>query len=634
MVTSVTLDGKATGGTPPYTYSWTNSDGETIGKTEDTCVDTPDTYTLTVIGNNGCQASASIKVEQDITPPTLEVTESASTLTCSRKEITLKAQVADGCGVYEYSWVNSSGEKLSHTDELTVDKPDQYTITVTGANGCQTSQTIPVDQDISTPDVSIATPETLTCIVTSVTLDGSASGGTAPYTYSWTNSDSQIIATTEDICVDAADTYTLTVTGDNGCCSSASVTVSEDVEAAVVDAGSDQLLTCAVTSVTLDGSASGGTQPYTYQWVDWQGNIIGTTQDIEVSKPGRYTLKVTGANGCQASDCVTVNQDISAPDVSIAPAEKLTCMVTSVTLDGSASGGTQPYKYEWADAGGNIIGITQDIQVSQAGSYTLTVTAGNGCQASASVTVSEDVEAPVVNAGPDRELTCLVSQLTLSADASGGKYPYIFLWRDEYGNILSMEQEWVVNSAGIYRITVVGANGCCGSDEIVVTENTAPPQVSAGPDKVITCSNPEVFIDADISGGQSPYQIEWVNDCGDIVATTEDITVTLPGVYTILVTGNNGCSAFDSVAVSDGIVAPQVDAGPDQLLTCEQEQVMLDATVWGGTSPYTYSWTNACGVVVGTTENLTVSLPSVYTLTVTTADGCVGSDSVRVDKEE
>jgi hypothetical protein len=309
-------------------------------------------------------------------------------------------------------------------------------------------------------------------------------------------------------------------------------------------------------------------------------------------------------------------------------------MVTSVTLDGSASGGTQPYKYEWADAGGNIIGITQDIQVSQAGSYTLTVTAGNGCQASASVTVSEDVEAPVVNAGPDRELTCLVSQLTLSADASGGKYPYIFLWRDEYGNILSMEQEWVVNSAGIYRITVVGANGCCGSDEIVVTENTAPPQVSAGPDKVITCSNPEVFIDADISGGQSPYQIEWVNDCGDIVATTEDITVTLPGVYTILVTGNNGCSAFDSVAVSDGIVAPQVDAGPDQLLTCEQEQVMLDATVWGGTSPYTYSWTNACGVVVGTTENLTVSLPSVYTLTVTTADGCVGSDSVRVDKEE
>ena len=73
---------------------------------------------------------------------------------------------------------------------------------------------------------------------------------------------------------------------------------------------------------------------------------------------------------------------------------------------------------------------------------------------------------------------------------------------------------------------------------------------------------------------------------------------------------------------------------PVRTRTCENEEVLLDATVSGGACPYTYRWTNSCGAVVGDTEDLTVSLPSVYTLTVTSADGCVGSDSVEVKKEE
>ncbi|MCD6495542.1 hypothetical protein J7K60_05750, partial [Candidatus Bipolaricaulota bacterium] len=62
--------------------------------------------------------------------------------------------------------------------------------------------------------------------------------------------------------------------------------------------------------------------------------------------------------------------------------------------------------------------------------------------------------------------------------------------------------------------------------------------------------------------------------------------------------------------------------------------VLLDATVSGGASPYTYRWTNSCGTLVGTTEDITVSLPSVYTLTVASADSCVGSDSIEVTLEE
>ena len=549
-------------------------------------------------------------------------------------EITLHAEAAGGCGSYEYRWEESSGALLGVTDKLIVDKPGGYTVTVSGLNGCSTSKSIVVYQDITAPTADAGPDQLLTCLVTSVTLNGSADGGTAPYTYSWANSAGDIVGTSKDVCVSTADTYTFRVTGDNGCLARDTVTVSENVDPPIADAGPDQLLTCLVTSVTLSGSASAGSPPYTYSWANSAGDIVGTSKDVCVDTPDTYTLRVTGDNGCSNRDTVTVSEDVDPPIADAGADQLLSCLVTSVTLSGSASSGVEPYEYLWSDPQGNAISTERQVDVDKPGTYTLTVTGSNGCSTEDSVAVDQDIEAPVVDVGPDRELTCLVHEVTLSASASGGKQPYIYIWRDEKKEILSMGKELLVHEPGAYIITVVGSNGCCGSDKINVLENNAQPDVSAGPNKILTCSNPEATLDADVSGGQAPYQIEWINDCGEIVATTEDIIVTLPGVYTIFVTAANGCAASDEVTVSDGMVAPQVDAGPDKLLTCEEDELILDATVWGGASPYTYRWTNACGAVVGASENLTVSLPSVYTLTVTTADGCVGSDSVIVEKEK
>ena len=628
------LDATVSSGKPPYTYEWRNAEGDVVGCTEDIIVDQPGLYTLTATGLNGCSASDSVTVNEDVTPPEVEIVPSATVLTCLVGQIVLNAQVGSGCQVYDYSWKNSQGDEIGCMDQITVDEPDTYTLTVVGGNGCSASAKVTITQDVTPPTVNAGSDQVLTCCVTSVTLDGSASGGTPPYTYAWTDTDGNTIGCGEDLTVDRPGVYTLSVTGGNGCSASDSVTVTENIVPPTVSAGEDQVLTCCVTSVTLDGAASGGTPPYTYQWTDAAGNVIGTTEDISVDEPGTYIFTVTGANGCEGTDSVSVSQDIAVPIVGIADPQTLSCIVTSVTLDGSVSGGTPPYTYTWSDADGNVVGTMEDVDVSEPGTYTLTVAGGNCCSASACVTVNQDIEPPVIDAGADRELTCLVDEVTLSVCASGGKEPYLFLWRDEQGTILSTEQTLVVNTPGTYRSTVVGANGCCASDEVVVSKNTTPPDVDAGLNKVITCANPEARIDANISGGQEPYTIKWLNDCGDTVATTEDITVTLPGVYTLVVTGANGCTASDSVTVADGIIPPRVDAGADKLLSCETEEVLLDATVSGGASPYTYRWTNSCGAVVGDTEDITVSVPSVYTLTVTTADGCVGSDSVEVKKEE
>ena len=633
-VTSVTLDATVSGGTPPYTYSWIDVAGSVVGTSEDVTVDKPGVYTLTVTGANGCSASDGVTVTQDIVPPTVDAG-ADQTITCANTTAKLDATVSSGRPPYTYDWRDSNGSLVGCTEDIIVDQPGLYTLTATGLNGCQASDSVLVSEDVTPPAIGITSSAmVLTYLVDQITLKAEVAGGCEIYEYSWENSAGDELACADELTVDTPDTYTLTVTGANGCSASEQITVTQDIVPPTVNAGSDQVLTCCVTSVTLNGSGSGESLPHTYAWTDSAGNIVGTTESISVDEPGTYTLTVTGSNGCTASDGVDVIQDISVPIVSIATPQRLSCLVPFVTLDGSASGGTALYEYAWTDADGNIIGVAEDVEVSEPGTYTLTVTGANCCSTSACAAVSQDIDPPVVDAGSDLELTCLVHELTLSVCVSGGREPYLFLWRDEQGAMLSTEQAPVVTSPGTYRVTVVGANGCCASDEVVVSENLIPPVVDAGQDKTITCAAPEARIDATVSGGQTPYAIKWLNDCGDTVATTEDIIVTLPGVYTLVVTGANGCAATDTVIVADGIVPPQVDAGPDKLLTCEEEGVLLDATVSGGACPYTYRWTNSCGAVVGNMEDLIVSLPSIYTLTVTSANGCIGSDSVEVKKEE
>jgi len=271
--------------------------------------------------------------------------------------------------------------------------------------------------------------------------------------------------------------------------------------------------------------------------------------------------------------------------------------------------------------------------VTQPGSYKVEVECVNGCKDTDTVTVTEDIEPPIVDAGPDQELTCITAAVTLSANVYAGKPPYACVWQDETGETIACTKSIVVSEPGVYRVTVVGENGCCASDEIAVIEDIEPPCVEIGPDRLLTCMNPEIHIDATICGGTPPCEIWWVNGCGETIATTEDIIVTLPGSYTIVVIGANGCSTSNTITVVNGIDPPEVNAGPDKVLTCEIKEVLLDATVIGGAFPYQYKWMNACGTVIGETEDIIVTLPSVYTLTVTTAEGCIASDNIEVTHE-
>jgi len=225
------------------------------------------------------------------------------------------------------------------------------------------------------PSVAIAGSRALTCSVPSVTLTATASGGTPPYTYLWTPGN----LTSQSIAVSAAGTYTVKVTGANGCYAEATAVVPEDKAPPAVDAGDPQVLTCAAPSVTQTVSATGGTPPYTYLWTP--GN--STSQGVTVSAPGTYTVQVTGANGCSASDSVVIAEDKVPPSVEAGLPQVLTCAAPSVTQTASVTGGAPPYTYLWTP--GNV--TSQSIAVDVPGTYTVRVTGANGCSASDSVVV-------------------------------------------------------------------------------------------------------------------------------------------------------------------------------------------------------------------------------------------------------
>jgi hypothetical protein len=351
---------------------------------------------------------------------------------------------------------------------------------------------------------------------------------------------------------------------------------------------------------------------------------------LRVSKPGIYTVRVVGSNGCAATARVTVTEDVEAPSVSAQAWGALTCAVTQVELSSTVSGGRPPYAYSWTNAAGAVIGESSVVVVTAPGSYRLTVRGANGCASSGEVAVTQDIEAPTVAISAGGELTCAVMEVALTASVTGGRTPYVYRWTNEAGRIVGDGAALTAHEPGRYTVTVTGSNGCAGSTSVVIEEDVAPPCVTLGEDRTLTCSTPAVFVDAAICAGRSPFTYTWTDDCGTVIGTSEDITLRLAGVYTLIVTGSNGCSTSASLEVFDGIHPPTVDAGPDQALACVGEEVTLDAIVTGGACPYEFTWVDSCDEIVGTTEDLVVTTPGVYILTVRSADGCIAVDSVVV----
>lgn len=558
-------------------YLW--STGAT---TQSISVSTSGNYSVTVTNNGACSSSDTVAVTANPSPTAATTAVNAA---CGGSNGSATVSASGGTNPYTYLWSNSAT-----TTTISNLSAGTYFVTVTDASGCTSTGSASVN-NIGGPSVAVSSSNVNCYGGNSGSASAVASGGTTPYSYLWSNGQTTMNATGL-----LAGTYTVTVTDTNSCIASSAITITQPAQLLVAPSTTN-VLCYGGNNGTANANPLGGTSPYTYLWSGGQ-----TTATISGLIAGTYTVSVTDSKSCTASNSVIITEPaafsatLSSTGVSCNGASNGSATVTG-------AGGTGPYSFLWS--GGQT---TNSINNLAAGAISVTVTDNNGCTATSSGNISEptpiSVSVSVTNAA------CGSSNGIASASASGGTGSLSFFWSNGQTNSTATGL-----AVGTYNVTVEDANGCIQSDVATVGNNGAPTVSIAATD--VSCSGlANGSAASTVSGGTTPYTYSWSN--GQNSATATGLSA---GIYNLTVTGNDGCSASSSDTVNTP--APIVSTTTSVDAACNGgSNGSVSVSVSGGSSPYTYLWS------AGQTTATATGLPAgVYSVLVTDNNGCVDSSA-------
>ncbi|WP_338648448.1 gliding motility-associated C-terminal domain-containing protein [Flavobacterium sp. KS-LB2] len=576
------VDLSVSGGTAPYTYLWSNG-----ALSQDLAAVVAGTYNVTITDANNCTTTASATVTEPANA--LEASATTTAVLCKGGNGMVDLSVSGGTAPYTYLWSNGA---LSQ--DLAAVVAGTYNVTITDANNCTTTASATVTEPANALEASATTTAVL-CKGGNGMVDLSVSGGTAPYTYLWSNG-----ATSQDLAAVVAGTYNVTITDANNCTTTASATVTEPANALEASATTTAVL-CKGGNGMVDLSVSGGTAPYTYLW-----NNGATSQDLAAVVAGTYNVTITDANNCTTTASATVTEPANALEAS-ATTTAVLCKGGNGMVDLSVSGGTAPYTYLWSNGA-----LSQDLAAVVAGTYNVTITDANNCTTTASATVTEPANALEASATTTAVL-CKGGNGMVDLSVSGGTAPYTYLWSNG-----ALSQDLAAVVAGTYNVTITDANNCTTTASATVTEPANALEASATTTAVL-CKGGNGMVDLSVSGGTAPYTYLWSNG-----ATSQDLAAVVAGTYNVTITDANNCTTTASATVTEPANALEASATTTAVL-CKGGNGMVDLSVSGGTAPYTYLWNNGA-----TSQDLAAVVAGTYNVTITDANNCTTTASATV----
>ena len=589
----------------PYTYTWSNG-----GPNSPTITNLlPGTYTVTVTDANTCTKESTITVGS---PPDLTMSVSGTTAATCVTPGTATVATTGGSPSFTYVWSTAGGNGAT----LSTLTPGTYTATATDSKGCTKTIMATIAPNTSIPTAVATAPNPLTCSNTSIGISGvgSSSGG---YTYNWSGPTGITNGTTLTPTVTQIGTYTITVTKtSDGCTKTATVTVTEDKTQPVTAIATPPKITCANTSIQLNGNGSGAG---TYSWSGPGIVSGGATLTPNVNVAGTYTLIVTsGTNGCTKAQTITVLEDKVPPSANAGPNKTLNCLNNQSTTLTASGGGT----YVWSNSGTNAT-----TTVNSPGTYTVIVTNPlNGCTQSSSVNVTTDITPPTVSPIPQVTITCGNASPSVNVSATGTNLQYN--WSN--GNSGNNTQ---VSSAGSYSVIVTnGNNGCTASQNFTAVEDKVLPTAVLAPPQQLTCSTGgSIVLDPTGSSSGANFGYLWSGPSGLLGSDPSGLTVTTPGSYCLNIFNNtNGCLKSVCTNVVGNVTPPTGDAGPPKALNCYNNSSVSIGT--SGSGNQTYSWSSG---PTPSNNTQTVTTAGVYTLTITNLDnGCTKITSVTVTDDK
>lgn len=627
------------GGSAPYVVVWNGPIAGTItivGNSLD-LTDLPEgTYSITVTDGSGCS---------DLVVVTVNNPESSIVLSASVAEGNCGAEgsvfltIDGGNSPYWISWTGPENGTISvNSNSTTIQNLSSgtYTFTVEDENDCTESIYVTINNAESDLEVvGFTTNETCD---ESNSIQLNILNGTPSYLIQWsgpiggsTISNSNIFSL-NDI---PPGTYYFTVTDDNGCTDTETVTVQVFTNDLVVNAALIVNECNVYNTIWVD--ITGGDGPYIIQWIGPENGSVNDPDgafEIEDLPPGVYIIKVTDYNGCMVTQEITIYQS------------GINLIETTVTngICGSLGQifvniitGTGPYQLTWMGPASGTVTVNGGgffLSNLPSGSYMIMVEDAIGCADSEVVQVN--------NQENNVEISLTVPENNcdgegyISVGISGGAGNYTITWSGpESGSTVTTNSNYNINNLnpGTYLVQVTDANGCSDQESIVVETADDDLDLIITPVPGVCGLNGSLWLD--ILGGTAPYLIGWTGPVsGSTSVNTNGYNIpNLPsGTYIVTITDANGCT----VSVS----ATLVNSGDDFDIAATSNSGICGSlgsahlVISGGQATYTVSWT---GPVSGstTTNNNTFNLSNLpsgnYIFTVTDANGCVDSEPIYLN---
>ncbi|HRI28124.1 MAG TPA: hypothetical protein PK715_08730, partial [Chitinophagales bacterium] len=577
------IDLSVSGGTGAYTYLWSNS-----LISQDITNLTAGAYTVTVSDANNCTASLSVTITNNGSPiPSINNITNAA---CGNADGAVDINMIAGTQPYTYQWSNAAT-----TQDLTGVAAGTYTVTVTDTNGCTGTLTAAVS-NIGGPALSLTAVVNATCEQANGSIDLTVTGGTAPFTYEWSN-----LETDEDLTNIPGGAYTVTVTDALGCLATLAADVDNlatpTISAIVTDA------TCEQANGSINITVSGVGAPFNYIW----SNSL-TSEDLNNVVAGSYTVTVTDSNGCTTTSTETIN-DIPSQMLNLV-ATASTCGAANGSVDLTVSGGQAPFIYNWSNTA-----TTEDLADVLAGNYTVTVTDATGCVATGFITVGNAPE-PTLSVVSTVHSTCGNNNGSITVSASGGVGAYLYSWSHDVNLTANTATDL---SPGSYLIGVSDENNCVAVLNVTINA-VSQPNLQVQNVVHTTCGNDNGSITLQTVGGGGGNTYQWSPNSGTVTATATGLAT---GTYFATVTDNNGCIATISAVVNPSTGVTLTFDATDA--ACGLSNGSIDLAISGGAAPYTYIWSNT-----QSTEDITNLAAGIYFVTVSDATGCTATGSATI----
>ena len=592
------------GGTPAYTYTWTNSINVAVSNSQVATNLCTGLYTVTVGDSKGCTTTQTVQILQTVI---IVLTTNGNTLQCNGVCSGIaNANPSGGVAPYTYLW-SPTGPPVQTASTATALCAGSYTIVVTDALGCSNSGTVTFLNPPATTLTITKTNET--CFgQCNGTASVTATGGTGAHTYQWLPGGQ----TTPNISGLCGGTYTINVSDANGCIKSQTVQINSAVNLTATFTAVNPT-TCGGTNGSITATISGGSPGYTYTWTPG----ASTVNPIVNIGAGSYNLSIKDAAGCTQTVIATLSNP-TGPTVTVT-SSSITCFGLCNGTGTATAIGVAPLTYSWSAGGTPTNSVVTGLC---AGTAVISVTDGNVCVTNATVNIAQPTQ--LIASGVVTNVTCNAAcSGSINLTPSGGTPTYTYSWSPSGGSV----QDPINLCVGNYTGTTTDNNGCAITNTFSIIQPSS--LTLAFNKKDVACNGGCTGgVKALVAGGTAPYTYSWTPVGAFPGSVLDTITNLCTGTYSVKVTDALGCIISGTINIGQPTVLTSTVTSTN--ITCNGLcNGTGSLTLSGGTSPYNYNWNTSPATTTPSVGGLCVGN---YLGIGTDANGCTTSKTIVISQ--